>query len=44
VNYVAAGYGAVAAILVVYVAHIRHRARVLTRTLPPRATDNGDGS
>jgi hypothetical protein len=34
-DYVAGGYSALAAILVLYVMHLRHRARVLSRALPP---------
>ncbi len=34
-NYVWGGYGAVAGILVLYVWHLRHRARVLARVVPP---------
>ena len=33
-DYVAGGYGALAAILALYVVHLRHRARVLAKALP----------
>jgi hypothetical protein len=33
--YVAGGYGALAALLVLYTGYLRHRARVLARALPP---------
>jgi hypothetical protein len=37
-DYVAAGYGALAGILILYTVHLRHRARVLAAALaPPRA-------
>ena len=34
-DYVAGGYGALATILALYVIHLRRRARVLARALPP---------
>jgi hypothetical protein len=38
-DYVAGGYGALAAILALYVVHLRHRARVLSRALTPPAPE-----
>jgi hypothetical protein len=35
-DYVAGGYAALAVILGIYAVHLRHRARVLARALPPR--------
>ena len=44
-DYVAAGYSALGGILVLYVVHLRHRARVLAAALaPPRTRPRAGGA